>query len=135
MLAKANLRSSSETPIVWSKRAMAFRTWLASVIGSLRCFGKANTLSGRSLRSVKSPCFSWGFQVVSMLLTSLAGRGGRFPVQGPNGSERPGFRPATFLHVAGIRLAHGVEGDGNAEQQLGGIGQAKIDRRGGTVTE
>jgi hypothetical protein len=30
----------------------------ASVIGSLRCFGKAKTLFGKSLRSVSSPCFS-----------------------------------------------------------------------------
>src|SRR4030095_10829250 len=43
---------------------MRFLTWLASVIGSLHCLGKAKTLSGRSLRSVNSPCFSCGFQVV-----------------------------------------------------------------------
>src|ERR1700754_3965926 len=49
---------------------MAFLTWLASVIGSLRCLGKAKTLSGRSLRSVNSPCFSCGFQVVFIDFTS-----------------------------------------------------------------
>ena len=57
--------------LVGNSDAMAFLTWLASVIGSLRCFGKANTLSGKSLRSVSSPCFSWGFQVVFIDLTSL----------------------------------------------------------------
>src|ERR1700734_4489661 len=46
MLAKANSRSASETSSTWSKRATALRTCCASVNGSLRCFGKANTVSG-----------------------------------------------------------------------------------------
>jgi hypothetical protein len=46
MLAKASARSSSDPPIVWSNRTIAFRTWSASVKGSLRPFGNANTLSG-----------------------------------------------------------------------------------------
>jgi hypothetical protein len=59
------------TPIVWSKRAIAFLRCLASVNGSFRSFGKAKTLSGKSLRSVSSPCFSWGFQVACMLCSML----------------------------------------------------------------
>src|SRR5579871_4253842 len=71
MLAKASSRSSSETPVVWSKRATASRTWLASVRGSLRCLGNAKTLSGRSLRSVSVPCFSCGFQVACIVASKL----------------------------------------------------------------
>src|SRR5262245_26839455 len=96
MLAKANLRSSSETPIVWSKRATAFRTWLASVIGSLRCFGKANTLSGKSLRPISSPCFSCGFQVAS--ISNLHGRlVWTHPRRQGNGSSAAGFPHATLF--------------------------------------
>src|SRR4051794_8512762 len=68
MLAKASSRSASPTSSTWSKRASALRTCLASVSGSLRCSGKANTESGRSLCSAVeiSPWLVWGFQVVLM---------------------------------------------------------------------
>src|SRR5438105_1526150 len=66
MLAKARSRSSSETPLIWSKRARAFLTWEASVSGSLRCLGNAYALSGSSRRSLvaSSPCSVCGFHVV-----------------------------------------------------------------------
>src|SRR2546429_9969565 len=47
MLAKACSRSLSDTPCTWSKRASAFRTWRASVSGSLRLPGNAYALSGK----------------------------------------------------------------------------------------
>src|SRR5579863_327672 len=65
MLANATARSASETSVTWSKRATAFRTCAASVSGSFRSLGKAKTVSGRSLRVVRSPCRSCGCQVGS----------------------------------------------------------------------
>src|SRR5579863_102472 len=53
MFTKAKARSSSETSSTWSNRATALRTCCASVIGSLRCFGKAKTVSGRLLRAAE----------------------------------------------------------------------------------
>src|ERR1035438_5208842 len=71
MLAKAWSRSAFETPRTWSNRARAFLTCEASVSGSFRCFGNAYTLSGRSLRSVSSPCFVCGFQVVLFVIFAV----------------------------------------------------------------
>ena len=83
-LAKACVRSSSVTPFTWSKRAMALRTWLASVIGSLRLAGKAKAESGSCAwwsGAELSP--SWGFQVADIAVSSArvgcAGLVHRFP--------------------------------------------------------
>ena len=44
------------TPSTWSNRAIAFRTWAASLSGSLRSAGKANSASGRrSFSAVLKP--------------------------------------------------------------------------------
>ena len=51
MRPKAFSRSSSETSLTWSKRAMALRTWEAFSRGSLRWSGKANFESSICLRS------------------------------------------------------------------------------------
>ncbi len=41
--------------MIWSNRATALRTCCASVSGSLRCFGKAKTVSGKSLLHRQPP--------------------------------------------------------------------------------
>src|SRR5262245_60873736 len=75
MFAKACSRSASVTSSTWSKRAIALRTCAASVSGSFRLSGNANTLSGRRILSwvSSSPCCSCGFQVVVAIRHSYPG--------------------------------------------------------------
>src|SRR5919198_168721 len=122
MLAKARSRSSSETPLTWSKRAKAFLTWAASVSGSLRCLGNAYALSGSSCRSLleSSPCSVCGFQVVlvdikpvppvlhvSLVATRLwtipTCRDAASSMPGANGSDY--YDAATIMYEGGVHPA------------------------------
>src|ERR1700679_2365042 len=109
MLAKAKARSSSDTSVTWSNRATALRTCFASVIGSLRWFGNAKTVSGKSPLAVSSPCFSWGFQVACIGNSSLS----RWPRVRPAPrapAAKTQYEPLLFRKRNGRRLTAGGAG-------------------------
>ena len=128
-LPKACSRSLSVTSLTWSKRAIAFRTWSASVSGSLRLSGNANAVSGRLRfspldRVPSSPSFT-GFQVVSIRP--------RYP---PNlaamrrwRSSRPGPDPDVGGRSGRRRRVRPVRGPGRARRSGPGTSPGTAARR------
>src|SRR5437764_7515043 len=123
MLAKARSRSSSFTPLTWSKRASALRTWEASVSGSLRCSGKANTESGRSFLSAvfRSPWVVWGFHVVLLMPDAYPD-----PLR-LNTSVTPAGRLCTSAAGRSVVRDTGAGADGCSP----GLGQHRVQLLGG----
>src|SRR4029077_1005667 len=81
-------RSASLTPSTWSKRATALRTWLASLIRSLACFGNANVCEVAISRK-RDACEAYPrYSRDAILPASLTASG--FGLAAPN---RPPHRP------------------------------------------